>query len=345
VNHLVALLAFPLLAITIQGYADDVADYSQAGIAAQQKGDCDTAIEMFTKALEAGLSGKQVSAIYIYRGACYFSKELNDEAVADYDMALRLEPDNKIALNDRGNAYNREGEYHSAIADYSAALKLDPLYKSPYVNRGVAYLGMNLLNKAKADFDRALDFDPKNAIALTNRARLYIRTRSYVQAIGDLDQAIIVSPESPEPYANRARVLFIIGKFVDSASDFAHASKLSSKNLSYLLWQYLAVRRSGKDESEQVREGFSSTEEWPAVVMKFFLGKATRQEVLEAANDEDSKKEAGNVCEALTFMGEYALLNHDLKSAKHLFDRAGLRCTLSGSYIDIVTAEASKLKR
>ncbi|HEX5778020.1 MAG TPA: tetratricopeptide repeat protein, partial [Xanthobacteraceae bacterium] len=44
-----------------------------------------------------------------------------------------------IALNNRGNAYNAQGDHRRAIEDYDASVARDPDYASAFNNRGVAH--------------------------------------------------------------------------------------------------------------------------------------------------------------------------------------------------------------
>ena len=63
---------------------------------------------------------------------------LSTKTIADYTTAIRLDPDNAIAYNNRGSAYLYLGEYKSAIADFTTAIRLDPENAEAYYARGVA---------------------------------------------------------------------------------------------------------------------------------------------------------------------------------------------------------------
>ena len=45
-------------------------------------------------------------------------------AIADYDSAIRIKPDDANAYNNRGNAKDELGQYFAAIADYDTAIRL-----------------------------------------------------------------------------------------------------------------------------------------------------------------------------------------------------------------------------
>jgi tetratricopeptide (TPR) repeat protein len=58
------------------------------------------------------------------RGNAHVSKRMYDRAIQDFDEALRLTPDNALFLRNRANAFRIVGQYRSAIADYRKALSL-----------------------------------------------------------------------------------------------------------------------------------------------------------------------------------------------------------------------------
>ena len=48
-----------------------------------------------------------------------------DRAIADFDQAIKLDPKDAIALNNRGFAWRIKGDIARAAADYEQAIKLD----------------------------------------------------------------------------------------------------------------------------------------------------------------------------------------------------------------------------
>lgn len=62
--------------------------------------------------------------IHIDKGDALAAAERYDEAIAEYDEAVRIAPDNYDAYLHRGNAYLDKGEYDAAIEDYNAVMVL-----------------------------------------------------------------------------------------------------------------------------------------------------------------------------------------------------------------------------
>ena len=60
-------------------------------------------------------------------------------AIADYGDAIKSDPQQSAAYNNRGIAYPAASDYEKAIADYDKAVELNPTYASALNNRGLAY--------------------------------------------------------------------------------------------------------------------------------------------------------------------------------------------------------------
>ena len=94
---------------------------------------------------------------YYNRGNAYLSEGDLDRAIADYDQAIALDPEDAKAYFHRGLAYARKGDLDRAIADYDQAIVLDPQYADAYFNRGVDYADKGDFDRAIADLERALE--------------------------------------------------------------------------------------------------------------------------------------------------------------------------------------------
>lgn len=81
-------------------------------------------------------------------------KELN-QVIADYDMALSLNPRLIYAWFNKGNLYYSLGDYTSAMQCYGEALKIDEEFGPAYFNRGISYLRMGNKKLAFIDLSKA----------------------------------------------------------------------------------------------------------------------------------------------------------------------------------------------
>ncbi|GLH79230.1 hypothetical protein SSBR45G_41390 [Bradyrhizobium sp. SSBR45G] len=70
----------------------------------------------------------------IARASIYITKGDADRAIADYDVALQLDPTLADILNARGELYRKKGNRPKALADFAAALRLNPDHASARSN-------------------------------------------------------------------------------------------------------------------------------------------------------------------------------------------------------------------
>ena len=78
------------------------------------------------------------AAAYYNRGNDKGALNRHQEAIADYEKALQIDPHLAVAYHDRGNAKGVLGRHAEAIADYDKALQIDPQLAAAYYSREAA---------------------------------------------------------------------------------------------------------------------------------------------------------------------------------------------------------------
>lgn len=108
-----------------------------------------------------------------------------EEAIADYNKAIRLNPDYALAYNNRGLVYRKLGKYKKALKDYTKAIEIDPYYAEAYAKRGAVYQFTGQVEKALKEFNKAIEIMPYFAGMYYNRGVAYEQLSKYKQAIKD----------------------------------------------------------------------------------------------------------------------------------------------------------------
>ena len=143
------------------------------------------------------------AAAYYNRGNTQGALNRHEEAIADYDKALQIDPQLAAAHYNRGNAQGALNRHEEAIADYDKALQIDPRHAAAYYNRGNAKGVLGRHEEAIADYDKALQIDPQLAAAYHNRGNAKGLLGRHEEAIADYDKALQIDPQLAAAYYNR----------------------------------------------------------------------------------------------------------------------------------------------
>jgi tetratricopeptide (TPR) repeat protein len=119
----------------------------------REQGRFQRAIEEYTHALDGGVH--RPAEAYNGRAASHHALGHAEEALADANRAVALEPRNAGFLMNRG-LVRGEADLPGALADWSAALRIDPELAAAYHNRGIAREALGDRAGAIADYERAL---------------------------------------------------------------------------------------------------------------------------------------------------------------------------------------------
>jgi len=135
------------------------------------------------------------------------------------------------AYNNRGNYYYRSARrVEEALADYDEALALNPLAARTWMNKAMVLADQNRNDSALVSFDHVLELRPNNTEALNNRGVIEYRTGDLAKALADFSRAIDLNPEYRDAYLNRALSYFDSGEYEKSIADRRRAIELQPGN-------------------------------------------------------------------------------------------------------------------
>jgi tetratricopeptide (TPR) repeat protein len=142
-------------------------------IAAQeksQKGDYQNAIADYNRALALN---PQFDEIYFRRGIARSLTKDWQGAEADYTRAIEVKPQHAEAYLHRGSTRNLLANWQGAKSDFDLVVTLEPNLSSAYVGRGVALCELKNCQSGLKDYDRAIALNPNDADTYTRIAFAY----------------------------------------------------------------------------------------------------------------------------------------------------------------------------
>ena len=138
------------------------------------------------------------------------------EAIAEYDEAIRLDPDLALAYFNRGKAFRDIGQPQSAIEDLDESIRLGPENYLAYYERGFTYL-----LQSEAYFTGRGTGLGSGEIGDEGQAKDRLR-----EAMRDVDEAIRLNPEHANAYIARVRIHTLLQMEAEAQRDAAQAIAL-----------------------------------------------------------------------------------------------------------------------
>ncbi len=222
----------------------------------------------------------------------------------------------------------RNGQYDEAIRLFTSAINSDEL---------------NLKSRAQA---------------FAYRGIAKATTSDYEGALLDLNYAVALDTDyNADAFAYRGYIKLVLGQPKDGAVDLAKSADLLIWPYN-VLWLYLARLKGGVPDTgvrsltnnamtldvNRGPDGSPGLSRWPGPVVKFMLGKATRDEVAAAAQEGDAQKLAERVCDVDFYLAEVDLAHNDVAAAKPKLQRAAEKCPFASFERMGASAELMRLK-
>ncbi|MEV0241275.1 tetratricopeptide repeat protein [Streptomyces sp. NPDC050674] len=170
----------------------------------------------------------------------------HDGAIADLDRAVALEPGNAWYVALRGEHQRIAGRDAEALRDLTKAVRLDPALAFAWASRGATHERAGDHEKALADLGRALDLDPDYAWALARRARVWRARGDRGRQLADLDGALTLLPDWPWARCERGDALRAAGRDEEAVADLDIALTLDPAYASAYASRGASLARLGR---------------------------------------------------------------------------------------------------
>jgi tetratricopeptide (TPR) repeat protein/TolB-like protein/tRNA A-37 threonylcarbamoyl transferase component Bud32 len=148
-----------------------------------------------------------------------------ENAVAEFELALKAEPTNDSAYRGLGFAYEHLGKLTEAEKTYQRAIALRPEYWAGYSWLGAFYYNQARYEEAAKAFQRVVDLAPDNLRGHYNLGATLNELGRYDDAIQTLKQSIAIQPTAGA-YSNLGISYFYSKRFVESVGPYEKAVKI-----------------------------------------------------------------------------------------------------------------------
>ena len=119
------------------------------------------------------------------------------EALAFYQKAVELDPQNPLAHHNLGAALGRAGDHRRALHHLQRSLELNPSSPHARFDLATALSRVGRLELAADQFSRALEIDPSDLEARFRRAMVWAHLGRRQEALGEFEELRRLAPGDP----------------------------------------------------------------------------------------------------------------------------------------------------
>jgi tetratricopeptide (TPR) repeat protein len=151
------------------GHPGDPDYHNNLGMLNLSKGHVDDAIREYNEAIRL----RPNDALFHCNLASALAKQGDHEnAFSEYELAIRLDDKDALTHYNLGNLYSKVNQPEHAIQEFLKAIQLEPDRAGPYYNLAGCYWDLNNQRDAAIYYEKALDLDSNTPVALLAEIRV-----------------------------------------------------------------------------------------------------------------------------------------------------------------------------
>jgi tetratricopeptide (TPR) repeat protein len=199
----------------------DAVSLNISGDQLYQKGNLQGAVEEYRMALQLDPSNVNV---HNSLGVCYGMMEMYDAAEAEFDAALVLNPDEVMAMFNRGVICLLTGRKEMALDIFMKAATIDDGIFELALLTGKLYLDAGIPEKARSFLEKAVDCRPKSGTALRTLGACFSSLNLRREAVAVYTRAVKNNPNDAESFSRLGQLYDMIGENPEIARLFCQQS-------------------------------------------------------------------------------------------------------------------------
>jgi tetratricopeptide (TPR) repeat protein len=160
-----------------------------------------------------------------------------DEAIAECQKALKINPDFAPAHNNLGDALLRNEQsghdargkaaaIDEAIEHFRRALQIKPGFAQAHSNLAKALWQKGQMDDAIAQFQKTLEIQPNDADTEFSLGKAFLQKREVNEAIAHYQKAVEISPDYPEARFSLGNAFVAEGKYSEAIANYEAAVRI-----------------------------------------------------------------------------------------------------------------------
>jgi len=172
----------------------------------------------------------------------------SEDAIGQYEQALDLKPDYAEGHYNLGNSLMQAGRPRDAMEQWGEAARLRPDFAEAHYNLGVALMGLGRLPEAVEHLEQALRVNPNYAETHNSLGVVLMRLGRLPEAVDHWEQALRLKPNSADVHNNLGIALFQLGRVSEAIEHYEQALRIDPDYLEAHFNLAVALEQAGRTQ-------------------------------------------------------------------------------------------------
>ena len=162
-------------------------------------------------------------------GEAYDKLGKYDEAIVEFEGALKIQPDYFFGLNNLGNIYGKQRKLPQAIVYFQKALEQKPDYSPAHYNLARAFHLTGKRQEAAESYRKAIKSNPYFEQAFYNLAYLAMELSLFDEAIKNFKKFLVMQPNHSKAHFGLGNGLMMKGDLDLALAEYRKSAQLDPK--------------------------------------------------------------------------------------------------------------------
>jgi len=155
-------------------------------------------------------------------------------AKTECDSAVNLGNAGAVGHTCLGLVNDGTGHYEQAAAEFQRAVDLEPTNQDAYIGLALALEHKGAINQAEKTYESAISAQPGSPVAYNSLGTFYLRRKEYEKALSMFQKVIELAPEGYGAYVNLGATLSNMGRYTESIEPLKKSIALRPSYASYV---------------------------------------------------------------------------------------------------------------
>jgi tetratricopeptide (TPR) repeat protein len=183
-------------------------------------------VSEISRTIKALLISLKTKKEWLKEGNALYGLKRYEEALAAFEQAIRLDPNDASTYHGKGIALGGLKRYEEALAAFEQAIRLDPNNPTYHANKGIALFKLERYEEALIAYEEAIRLDPNNPDYHANKGDALLSLDPYEEALTAYEQAIRLDPNYARAYNGKSSALFNLNRHEEAEQAFKKVHQL-----------------------------------------------------------------------------------------------------------------------